>query len=503
VTALEANSIIGRTQKAPASREIERAIERAVGYVRVSRVGDRGGESFISPELQRQAIAGVAESKRLRVVELVEDLDESGGKYERAGFQRAIEAVERGEADVIVVARLTRFARSVLDTHRALERIEAAGGRLIAADVDVDTSTATGRLIRGVLATLAEFELELVAENWQAAKINAVAKGKAIKSTAPFGYRLGEDNRLVVEPLEAAIVVELFEARAAGRSWAEVRELFETRTGRSSSRQTVSRMMRNRAYIGAVVYGRADELVNEEAHEAIVELELFQEVQAVNGERGGDQGRGHAGRSASLLGGLARCEACGETLSRSTKGGRQAAVYQCGNSACKARASIREAELDAFVEAALLEWAEPVADETIEVEFDARGERVVAEHRLSEAERLLHEIAVDVDAQAELGIEAYKAAVVARRELVDRRRQELEAIGEASELEVVRTTLRQAWPALEVEERRRLLRVALARIVVRRTPRRRAPAAERCELLFNLAAASAEPVGDDAAELLE
>jgi DNA invertase Pin-like site-specific DNA recombinase len=481
-------------QKSATSRKSERAL----GYVRVSRVGARAGESFISPELQRETIAGVAERNDLRVVELVEDLDESGGKYDRPGFQRAIEAVERGEVDVIVVAKLTRFARSVLDTHRALERIEAAGGRLVAADVDVDTSTATGRMIRGLLATLAEFELELTRENWQAAKAAAVERGVSIKSTAPFGYRFDEAHRLEVEPAEAPIVVELFEARAGGASWAELRAIFEARTGRRSSRNTVARMMRNRAYVGAVVYGRSQELRNEEAHAAIVERDLFERVQAVSDERAGDRvgRRGHAGRAVSLLGGIARCEACGEGLGLSTKGGRQAPVYQCGNSACTNRASIRQADLDAFVEEAVLEWAGAAADEVVEVEAGPRGDRAGAELRLAEAERLVLEYETDVELELELGSEAYKAGRRERLALVERRRAELEAIGEASELETLRTTLRAAWPELETSERRRLIRVVLAAVIVRRTPRRGAPASERADLSFNVGAI-AEPPSED------
>ena len=103
---------------------------RAVGYVRVSRVGGREGDSFLSPELQRQSIARVCEREGLELVEVLEELDRSGGDAERPLWNAAIERVERGEVGAIVVWNLDRFSRSLVDALAAIGRIEAAGGRL-------------------------------------------------------------------------------------------------------------------------------------------------------------------------------------------------------------------------------------------------------------------------------------------------------------------------------------------------------------------------------------
>lgn len=103
---------------------------RALGYVRVSRVGGREGDSFLSPELQRQSIARVCEREGLELVEALEELDRSGGDADRPLWNAAIERVERGEVGAIVVWNLDRFSRSLVDALGALSRIEAAGGRL-------------------------------------------------------------------------------------------------------------------------------------------------------------------------------------------------------------------------------------------------------------------------------------------------------------------------------------------------------------------------------------
>lgn len=103
---------------------------RAVGVVRVSRVGDRDGERFVSPSEQAERIRSACERDGLRLVEVIEELDVSGGTplAERPGLRRAVEMVEAGAADVIVVAFLDRVVRSVAIQAEVVGRVEAAGG---------------------------------------------------------------------------------------------------------------------------------------------------------------------------------------------------------------------------------------------------------------------------------------------------------------------------------------------------------------------------------------
>src|SRR5687767_6207399 len=120
---------------------------RLIAYIRVSRVAGREGETFISPDVQRETIARHIKGGGHEFVGEQIDLDQSGGKIDRPGFERALAAVEAGEADGIAVAKLDRFARSVAGAAKALDRLEAAGGSLVAVDLGIDTSTAAGRLM--------------------------------------------------------------------------------------------------------------------------------------------------------------------------------------------------------------------------------------------------------------------------------------------------------------------------------------------------------------------
>jgi len=482
------------------------------GYHRVSRIGARDEELLRSPELAAKAIHAAAERDGETVVMFEAELDVSGSKAKRPILESILERIEAGEFAGLYVVRLNRLTRMAPRARLELfERIEAAGGEVRAASESLDTSTAEGRFAREVFLAAARMEWERAAEGFITAKANAVDKGVAVKAHVPFGY----DRPRKSEPLELGaawereLVVELFERRAAGASLAEVLELFEAGTGRRSSRATVRAMLANRSYVGVVEYGRtaATRLEKIGAHPAIVTEELFAAVQAVNEERG-KLGPQNSGLAQSLLAGIARCGGCGRGLVRAAGSrpgdGRR---YRCPSNSkhCETRAIIREAELDAFVLDEVIAWAGPVADVTVELELElgARADRVVLEHRLEQAERAAVAYEADVELELEIGAEAYAAGRKARAALVERRRAELATAGEASELEIVRGTLRQVLAAdgeYDAAERRSLLRVALTSVVVTKTPRRGAPAAERAVCTF---ADAASVAGEDATELLE
>lgn len=449
---------------------------RAIGYVRVSRVGGRAGESFIAPDVQREAIASKVAAAGLELVALEEDFDASGRTNERPGFVRALEAVERGEASVIVVARLTRFARSVSGTMRALDRLEAAGGRLIACDVDVDATTPAGRLTRTILASIAEFESELIRENWSTAQAHAIERGVKISNRANIGYRFDEAHRLEVDADAAELVVELFERRAAGASLSELERLTADR-GRTIPRYFLRRLLSNRVYLGESSFG---ELVNLEAHPAIVSPALFDAVQ-------GRQARAELERRRydpavrSLLAGIARCATCDHKMRRSPSGQKRIGVYGCRNRECPSKATITEAHLDEFVTAQVLEWAGPVADELVELELGDASGRARLERRLADLELALEAFVTSPDG---FGLEpaVFRAGVEARQAAVDEARQELDELADVDDAEAIRTTLREVWPELETAERRRLLAVVIDRVVVRRPARRREPIADRVSI---------------------
>jgi DNA invertase Pin-like site-specific DNA recombinase len=293
---------------------------RLVAYVRVSRVGSRDGESFISPDVQRERIDAFAAAHGHTITAYETDLDKSGGTMRRPAFERAMRAIESGKADGLIVAKLDRFARTLDGALGAVRRLDAAGAVLVSVSDNLDASTPTGKAMFRMLLVIAELQRDMIAAEWQSARAEAIGKGKHIASLPPRGY-VRVDGRLQLDPERGPLVLSVFEARAAGAQLAECGRMLGIST------QGARNLLKNRAYIGEARHG---EHVNATAHEPLVSRELFERVQHARGVAVGRSGEGR------LLSGLIRCATCRHTMSGSAASGR----YKCSNDHCAAPAVI-------------------------------------------------------------------------------------------------------------------------------------------------------------------
>lgn len=108
---------------------------RAIGIVRVSRVDEDAND--VGPGEQRRRIEAACKRDKLKLVDVIEELNVSSGTplAARAGLLRAVETVEAGTADLIVVAYFDRLVRSLAIQAEIVGRVEQAGGQLLAVDV--------------------------------------------------------------------------------------------------------------------------------------------------------------------------------------------------------------------------------------------------------------------------------------------------------------------------------------------------------------------------------
>jgi DNA invertase Pin-like site-specific DNA recombinase len=188
------------------------------GYVRVSRVGARRGERFISPVVQEELIRAWTSARGMPLLEVFVELDESGRRRDRPLLERALCRVEDGVSDGIVVARLDRFGRSLSDGLAAIDRITRAGESFFAAQDGLDASTDSGRLVLRILFSIAEWDLDQTRESWAEAKARAVKRGTYTGSWLPPGYRKTRAGRLRPDPAVAPLITEAFRRRASGES---------------------------------------------------------------------------------------------------------------------------------------------------------------------------------------------------------------------------------------------------------------------------------------------
>src|SRR5439155_156017 len=199
--------------------------QRVDGYVRVSRIGGRAGDGYISPEVQREQISAFAGLMDVEIDAWHDDRDYSGGNVERPGFLEAIRRVESGETGGVIVARIDRFARSAPDGGAMVRRIIDAGGIFASAQERIDPTTDFGKAMLNIMFVMAELQLDQLKSGWKTAKGRAIKRGAHIGPT-PFGYtrvaRGGDGSgTLVPDPATAPAVTKLFRRAAAGAGVSE------------------------------------------------------------------------------------------------------------------------------------------------------------------------------------------------------------------------------------------------------------------------------------------
>ena len=150
---------------------------RAITYGRVST--GRQAASGLSLDDQEGTLASVVAQRGWVHVAHVTDPGLSGRKMtNRRGLLDALDRLDRGEADVLVASKVDRVARSTTDFARLLDRAEKRGWKVVVLDVDVDTTTAAGRLVVEVVSAAAAFESRRIGERVKATHAIRKAQGK-------------------------------------------------------------------------------------------------------------------------------------------------------------------------------------------------------------------------------------------------------------------------------------------------------------------------------------
>jgi DNA invertase Pin-like site-specific DNA recombinase len=128
-------------------------------------------------EAQRAAIAREARRRGWELVETIEDRGYSAKDLRRPGVQEALRALEAGDAKALVVAKLDRLSRSMLDFASLMATAQKQHWALVALDVAVDTSTPAGEMLVNVLATFSQFERRLIGQRTKEALAAKKAQG--------------------------------------------------------------------------------------------------------------------------------------------------------------------------------------------------------------------------------------------------------------------------------------------------------------------------------------
>jgi DNA invertase Pin-like site-specific DNA recombinase len=189
----------------------------AIGYIRVSTDGQ--AEEGVSLAVQESQVRAYAELYGFALLGIETDAGASAATLERPGLTRALATLERGEAEALIVPKLDRLTRSVRDLDTLLTNYFAPG-RYILASVreQVDTTTATGRMVLHVLMSVAQWEREIIGERTREALAHKRSMGERM-GQIPYGYSLGADGvHLEPDPEEQVVVARICEMKRSGMS---------------------------------------------------------------------------------------------------------------------------------------------------------------------------------------------------------------------------------------------------------------------------------------------
>jgi site-specific DNA recombinase len=337
-------------------------------------------QAFNTLQAQREAAEAYIQSQRqsgwVAVAERYDDGGFSGASLERPALERLMAAIDSGSIDCVVVYKVDRLSRSLLDFARLMERFGRRGVSFVSVTQDFNTTTSLGRLTLNILLSFAQFEREIISERTRDKLSAARRKGKWIGGWPVLGYDVdAKGGRLVVNAQEAEQVREMYQIAAQAETLvAAVRMIADrglrtkdwtSRAGkrheaRPFSRMTLRLLLSNVLYTGAVNHKGT---VYPGEHERIVEPKLWEQVNTNLSLRSAHQrGRAHR-RQEAPLSGLLYCAACGSAMlpSHTTKQGRRYRYYGCQAARGKQRHTCWQGSIAAAdLETSILQQLEPV-----------------------------------------------------------------------------------------------------------------------------------------------
>jgi site-specific DNA recombinase len=294
----------------------------------------------------------------------------TGGNTERPGLQRLLADIEAGKIDCVVVYKVDRLSRSLLDFARLMQTFETRKVSFVSVTQQFNTASSMGRLILNVLLSFAQFEREIIGERTRDKIAATRRKGKWAGGHPVLGYDIDPKGyKLAVNAVEAERVRQIFALylehgsllpvveELTRRRWNTKR--WKTRKGperggKPFTRTSLYTFLTNVVYAGKVRYKTE---VHDGEHPAIVDPGIFQQVQDTlrrNGRTGGGPVRNQFG---ALLKGLLRCRPCGCAMTpthTTPDGTRRYRYYQCcsaqkkGSSTCPSK-SVPAGPIEEFV----------------------------------------------------------------------------------------------------------------------------------------------------------
>lgn len=272
----------------------------------------------------------------------------SGGTMERPALKRLLNDVEGGKVDMVVVYKIDRLSRSLLDFATIAKLLENHGAGFVSVTEKFDTSSAIGKLHLNIILSFAQFERELASERIRDKVAASKKKGLWMGGHPPLGYDV-EDRKLVVNRTEAATIRDIFKRFSIMQSVIHlVSELQaegvttktfynrkgELRHGKPITPSVLHYMLRNPVYIGKVSHKGN---LYDGQHDAIISMDLWEDVQSVFKETPRRCAKSNHTDTASPLNGLVTCGRCECAMTHTFTRKKEGKIYRYYSPSAKRR----------------------------------------------------------------------------------------------------------------------------------------------------------------------
>jgi site-specific DNA recombinase len=274
---------------------------------------------FNSLDAQREACEAYVASQRaegwLLVGDRYDDGGYSGGTLERPALKRLMADIQAGAVDVVVVYKIDRLSRSLMDFAKLVEVFERHGVTFVSVTQSFSTTTSMGRLTLNMLLSFAQFEREVIGERIRDKFAASRKKGMWMGGWAPFGYEV-QNRKLIVNETDAKIVRSIFRRFVTlGSATVLARELLQknvrNRYGQAIDKGALYKLLNNRTYIGDAVHKG---VAYPGEHAAIIDRKLWDQVHAILKESPRKRAARSRAQTPALLKGLV-FDAAGRAMS--------------------------------------------------------------------------------------------------------------------------------------------------------------------------------------------
>ena len=287
---------------------------------------------FNSLDAQREACeAYIASQKSEGWVATRERYDDggfSGGNLDRPGLKQLLTDIDDGLVDVVVVYKIDRLSRSLMDFSKLVEVFDRNGVTFVSVTQSFNTTTSMGRLTLNILLSFAQFEREVIGERIRDKVAASRKRGIWMGGYVPLGYDV-QERKLLVNDAEAASVRRIFERFVElGSATVLARELrhegLRNKQGTLIDKGYLYRLLQNRVYRGEAVHkGKA----YPGEHDAIIDEALWDQVHAILRESPRKRANNSRSRTPALLKGLIFSENGSAMTPTSTKKGARLYRY--------------------------------------------------------------------------------------------------------------------------------------------------------------------------------